>query len=92
VVLKFIDSPSPRTSGRALAFEDVEGFIIRNVSRNVWIWNVPGVSAVGIERNDSRGDTASVLADKSPYLSQPRYLHTVSYLYKYIAKWPTYFP
>jgi hypothetical protein len=41
---------------------------------------VPGVSAVGIERNDSRGDTASVLAESIPYLSQPKYLPQVSCL------------
>jgi len=67
-------SASPRTSGRTLDFEDVEGLIVRNVSRRVWIWNVPGVSAVGIERKDSRGDTASVFAERMPYLSQLRYL------------------
>lgn len=32
------------------------------------------MSAVGIERKDSRGDTASVFAERMPYLSQLRYL------------------
>jgi hypothetical protein len=72
--LNVIASPSPRISGRALDFEDVEGLTVRNVSRNVCIRNVPGASAVGMERKDSRGDTASVLADRRPYLSQLRYL------------------
>lgn len=35
---------------------------------------MPGVSAVGIERKDSSGDTASVFADRIPYLSQLKYL------------------
>lgn len=48
------------------------------VSRRVWIWNVPGVSAVGMQLKDSRGETASVLADSIPYLSQLRYLELVS--------------
>jgi hypothetical protein len=39
---------------------------------------VPGVSAVGIERKDSRGDTASVLADNCPILSQLKYLSELS--------------
>lgn len=39
---------------------------------------MPGVSAVGIERKDSRGDTASVLAERMPNLSQLRYLDDVS--------------
>jgi hypothetical protein len=78
VVLKVIASASPRISGNALDFEDVDGLMVRNVSRRVCIWNVPGVSAVGIERKDSRGDTASVLADNIPNLSQLRYLRQKS--------------
>jgi hypothetical protein len=39
---------------------------------------VPGVSTVGNERKDSRGDTASVFADNIPYLSQLKYLAQVS--------------
>lgn len=70
-------SASPRISGRALAFEDVVDLTVRNVSRGVWIWKVPGVSAVGIVRNDSNGETASVLAERIPYLSQLKYLHAV---------------
>jgi len=50
VVLKVIASASPLTSGKAVAFEDVVGLSVRNVSRRVWIWKVPGVSAVGIAR------------------------------------------
>jgi hypothetical protein len=67
-------SASPRISGNAEAFDDVEGLIVRKVSRSVWIWKVPGVSDVGIELKDSSGETASVFADKMPYLSQLRYL------------------
>lgn len=79
VVLNVIMSPSPLTSGNADAFEDVVGLSVRNVSRRVWIWKVPGVSAVGMERKDSRGDTASVLAERIPNLSQLRYLeHHIS--------------
>ncbi len=33
VVLNVIDSPSPRISGRAWDFADVEGLIVKNVSR-----------------------------------------------------------
>lgn len=73
-MLNVIPSASPRISGKALAFEDVEGLMVRNVSRSVCIWNVPGVSAVGMARNDSRGDTASVFAENSPNLSQLKYL------------------
>lgn len=76
VVLNVIISPSPLTSGNADALEDVVGLRVRKVSRRVWIWKVPGVSAVGMERKDSRGDTASVLAERIPYLSQLRYLDT----------------
>lgn len=67
-------SASPRISGKALALDDVVGLMVRKVSRGVWIWNVPGVSAVGIARKDSRGETASVLLDRRPNLSQLRYL------------------
>lgn len=38
------------------------------------------MSAVGIERKDSRGDTASVLAESSPNLSQLKYLEVGSAL------------
>lgn len=79
-MLKVIASASPRTSGRALDLDEVEGLIVRNVSRRVWIWNVPGVSAVGIERKDSSGDTASVFADRMPYLSQLKYLARINTL------------
>ena len=77
-MLNVIPSASPRISGRALAFDDVDGLMVKNVSRRVCIWKVPGVSAVGIERKDSRGDTASVLADNCPILSQLKYLSELS--------------
>lgn len=46
----------------------------RNVSRSVWIWNVPGVSAVLETRKDSRGEMASEVAERRPILSQRRNL------------------
>jgi hypothetical protein len=76
VVLKVISVASPRISGKALAFEDVDGLMVKNVSRKVWIWNVPGVSVVGIARKDSSGEIASVVADGIPYLSHPKYLRS----------------
>lgn len=78
-MLNVIASPSPLTSGNAVDFEDVDGLMVRNVSRRVCNWKVPGVSAVGIQLKDSRGDTASVLADIMPYLSQLKYLVKISY-------------
>lgn len=77
--MKLVASASPRISGEAFDFEDVEGLTVKNVSRNVKIWNVPGESAVGTDRNDSRGDTASVFADRIPYLSQLKYLHAINF-------------
>jgi hypothetical protein len=47
----------------------------RKVSRSVWIWKVPGVSAVGRSVKDSSGVTASEAAVRRPILSQERYLH-----------------
>ncbi len=76
VVLNVMASPSPRISGSALDFDDVDGLMVKKVSLKVWIWKVPGVSAVGMERKHSRGETASVLADRMPNLSQLKYLST----------------
>ena len=73
-MLKLISVASPLISGKALAFEDVDGLMVKNVSRKVCIWNVPGVSAVAIARKDSRGDTAEVVAESMPKLSQVKYL------------------
>ena len=56
VVLNDVVSASPRISGNAEAFE--EGLLVRKVSRKVCIWKVPGVSEVGMQLNDSRGETA----------------------------------
>ena len=72
--MKVIASASPRISGRAFDLDDVDGLMVKNVSLKVCNWKVPGVSAVGIVRKDSSGDTASVLAERSPYLSELRYL------------------
>lgn len=46
----------------------------RKVSRKVWIWNVPGVFAVGKTEKDSRGETASEVAEREPSFAQARYL------------------
>jgi hypothetical protein len=81
VVLKVISVSSPRTSGGALALEEREGRMVRKVSRRVWIWKVPGVSAVGMRVKDSSGEMASDVAVRMPILSQERYLQlSVSYL------------
>jgi hypothetical protein len=69
-----MSAASPRISGAADALDDVLGLMVRNVSRSVCSWNVPGVSAVGMARKFSSGETASVEADRTPYLSHPRYL------------------
>jgi hypothetical protein len=74
VVLKVISVSSPRTSGGALALEEREGRMVRKVSRRVWIWKVPGVSAVGRRVKDSSGEMASDVAVRMPILSQERYL------------------
>lgn len=73
VVLKEIDSASPRTSVVFLVSERA-----RNFSRTVWILKVPEVSGEAVHRNDSSGDIASVVAERKPILSQPRYLPCVS--------------
>lgn len=75
-------SASPRISGSAEALEDVDGLMVRKVSRKVWIWNVPGVSAVGIQLKDSSGETASVFAERIPYLSQLKYLPELASVFK----------
>jgi hypothetical protein len=54
--------------------EDRDARTERNVSRRVWIWKVPGVSAVAIMVKDSSGEMASAVAVKRPILSQERYL------------------
>ena len=69
-----ISVASPRTSGAALAFDEFDARTVKNVSRKVWIWKVPGVSKVGIMVKDSREVMASELAVKRPILSQLRYL------------------
>jgi hypothetical protein len=53
-----------------------DSFTVRNVSRRVCSWNVPGVSAVGTAVQVSRGETASDVALRIPYLSQLRNLET----------------
>lgn len=68
-----IVSASPRTS-TALEEALLGAFMVRNVSRRVCSWKVPGVSPVGITLKDSRGDTASEVAERRPILSQERYL------------------
>lgn len=73
VVSNVMASASPRTS-QVLDDALFGALMVRNVSRRVWIWNVPGVSAVGIMLKDSRGDTASDVADNRPILSHDRYL------------------
>jgi hypothetical protein len=70
VLLKEMVSASPRTSV-PLFFESS---IVRNVSRWVWILNVDGLSGTGIMAKDSSGEIAVELAERMPYLSQPRYL------------------
>lgn len=82
--MKVILSASPLISGKLFALEDVDGLIVKKVSRNVCIWNVPGVSAVGIQWNVSSGDMASVVADNMPYLSQLKYLRPVSAVFRYL--------
>ena len=74
-MLKVISSASPRISmptGPALDEED--SLIVIKVSLWVCSWNVPGVSAVAMILNDSRGDTASDKAESCPILSHERYL------------------
>lgn len=73
-MLNVIDSESPRISVDAPGLDEVDGLMVRKLSCDVCIWNVPGVSAVGMGRKDSRDETASVLADSIPYISQLRYL------------------
>ena len=79
VVLNEIVSASPRTSGALLDLDEglVLDLMVRSVSRRVWSWKVPGVSAVGMTLKDSRGDTASEAAESIPILSQERYLEFV---------------
>ena len=64
-----MDSASPRTSGLLLS-----SVIIRNFSRWVWMLKVPGVEGVAMQRKDSSGEMASVVAVRMPNLSQLRYL------------------
>lgn len=78
VVLKVMVSASPRSSaGGALGLDDVEVLMVMSVSRIVCSWKVPGVSAVAMRLKDSRGETASDVADRMPILSHARYLFMV---------------
>lgn len=60
---------------------DRDGRIVRNVSRSVWIWNVPGVSAVGRIEKVSSGEMASAVAVRRPILSQLRYLFIIVFFF-----------
>ncbi len=72
VVSNVISVASPRISGDPFGF--VDSLTVRNVSRTVCSWNVPGVSAVGTAAQVSGGETASDVAVRMPYWSQLRYL------------------
>ena len=68
-MLKEMDSASPRISGI------LESFVrVRNLSRWVWMFMVPGVSGDAMHMKDSSGEMASRVAERMPNLSQLRYL------------------
>jgi hypothetical protein len=76
-VSKVMSVSSPLTSGGALGLAEREARTDRKVSRRVWIWKVPGVSAVATRLKVSSGVMASELAVRRPILSQERYLGAV---------------
>jgi hypothetical protein len=75
VVVKVMLSASPRISG---PFVD-DSSTVKNRPRAVCREKADGLSGTGMAMKDSSGEMAVALALRMPYLSQLRYLHTVSW-------------